>query len=134
MGGQPTPTNMVLEALMAQRAYLDFPASRNKVRSITLNRRKEVSVAGHVERASISTARTSSLAEFPQFSNFDWELLLWWSLEAERDTVRAIHQRKTIDVALTENIDFNVPCSRKETERKRNSGLFRTKMPGSKRQ
>ena len=132
MGGQSTPTNMVLEALMAERAYLDFPASRNKVRSITLNRRKEVSVAGHVEGTDISTARTSSLAKFPQFADSDSELLLWWSLEEERDTVREINQREGIDLALTEeNIDSNGPCSRKETERNRDSG---TKMPGSKRQ
>ena len=76
MGGQPTPTNMVLEALTAQRAYLDFPASRNKVRSITLSKRKEVSVAGHVEGTGISTARTSLLAKFPRFASSDWELLL----------------------------------------------------------
>ena len=34
------------------------------------------------------------------------------------DTVREIHQRKAIDVALTkENIDFDGPCSRNATER-----------------
>ena len=88
MGGQSTPTNMVLEAFMAQRAYVDFPASRDKVRSITLKRRQEVSVAGHVEWTGISTARTSSLVKFPQIADSDWGLLLWWSLEEERDTVR----------------------------------------------
>lgn len=71
MGGQPTPTNMVLEALTTQRAYLDVPASGNKVRSITLNRRKELPVAGRVTGAVISKARTSSLAGFRQFSDLD---------------------------------------------------------------